>query len=137
MLNIQSTVITTSNGQTARIEYDSEADILEIFFESVQATTAVHLHDSIVLRLNQAERRPSGLIIIGYKKLSRPTAVGPRSIPLNGLENLPDDLRTLVIELITTPPVSDFLKVTSYSPTEDQLVTLAYIDCPAALALAA
>jgi len=137
MLNIRTTTVTTSDGHTARIEYDPEADILELFFDSTQATTAVHLHDSIVLRLNQVERRPSGLIVVGYRHLSRPTTVGPRSIPLNKLESLPGDLRTLVIELITSPPVSDFLKVTSYSPAEDQLITLAYLDCPEALALAA
>lgn len=137
MLDIKSTKTTASNGQIARIEYDPEADILEIFFDSVQATTAIHLHDSIVLRLNQPERRASGLIIIGYKNLIRSTAVGPRSIPLNNLEDLADGLYALVVELITTPPVSDFLKVTSYSPTEDQLITLAYVDSPAALSLAA
>ncbi|MFQ5856809.1 MAG: DUF2283 domain-containing protein [Anaerolineae bacterium] len=137
MLDIRWTEITTSDGQVARIEYDPEADILEIFFDSVQATTAVHLHDSIVLRINQPERRPSGLIIVGYRILSHPTAVGPRSIPLSNLDNLPEDLHALVSELVTTPPVSDLLKVTSYFPTKDQLVTLAYVDCPAALALAA
>jgi hypothetical protein len=39
--------------------------------------------------------------------------------------------------MITTPPVSDLLKVTSYYPAGDRIITLAYIDCPAALALAA
>jgi uncharacterized protein YuzE len=96
MLNIRSTEITTSDNQVARIEYDPEGDILEVFFDSVQATTAVHLHDSIVLRLNQQEGRASGLIIVGYRILARPTAVGPLSIPLNNLENLPGDLHALV-----------------------------------------
>ena len=137
MLNIRSIEITTSDNQVARIEYDPEGDILEVFIDSVQATTAVHLHDSIVLRLNQEEGRASGLIIVGYRILARPTAVGPLSISLNNLENLPGDLHALVTEMVTTPPVSDLLKVTSYYPAQDRIITLAYIDCTAALALAA
>lgn len=137
MLDIRSTLITTSDGQEALIEYDPEGDILEIFFDSVEATTAVHLHESIVLRLNQPQRLPSGLIVVGYSNLSRPTAMGPRSIPLSNLGDLPGDLYTLVAELVTSPPVSDLLKVTSYFPTDDHPVTLGYIDCPEALALAA
>lgn len=137
MLDIRSTLITTSDGQKARIEYDPEGDILEIFFDSVDATTAVHLHESIVLRLNESRRLPSGLIVVGYCNLSRPTAIGPRSVPLSNLEYLPEGLHTLVAELVTSPPVSDILKVTSYFPTDNQPVTLGYIDCPEALALAA
>ena len=137
MLSIRTKEITTSDQRIATIEYDTEADILEIFFDSINTTTAVHLHDSIVLRMNQINERPSGLIVIGYSTLIEPTAIGPRSIPLNRLDSLTDELYKMVVSIITSPPISDILKVSSYFPNKSQRVTLAYFDCPDATALAA
>jgi hypothetical protein len=41
---------------------------------------------------------------------------GPPLLKLDGVDNLPDDLRQLVIQIITSPPVNTILKVYSYLP---------------------
>ncbi len=54
------------------------------------------------------------------------------------LETLPNPLREAVIKMITTPPVSHFLKVMVYhSKTEQPPIPISYIEQSVALPLAA
>lgn len=57
--------------------------------------------------------------------------IGPRSFPLTGL----DDLRQTVVEIITTPPVSHFLKVLSFypSPALSAFTPISYVNLTLAL----
>jgi hypothetical protein len=57
---------------------------------------------------------------------------------LDGLEHLPSTLRKKVVNMITTPPVSHFLKIFAYYPQPDQSpIPISYIERAAALPLAA
>lgn len=44
--------------------------------------------------------------------------MGPRSFPLSGLAELSDDSRELALDLLLRPPVSEFLSVSAYTPSE-------------------
>lgn len=114
--------------------YDQEADVLYISFTPIQAaTSAVELNENILLRFNRAERRAVGLTLNDFSVLSQLTALGPRSFPLKGLQELEPDWQDLVIELITKPPVNEILRVSAYAPSMVELVPIASILRPAQL----
>ncbi|MCI0396253.1 MAG: DUF2283 domain-containing protein [Chloroflexi bacterium] len=94
--------------------YDQEADVLYISFAPGEAATAaVELNSNILLRFNLAEKRAIGVTLMDFSVLVQPTELGPRSFPLDGLEELEPELREAVIEMVTTPPVNQLLHVTT------------------------
>jgi uncharacterized protein YuzE len=113
------------------LNYDKEADILYIqFAPGEQATAAVELNDNILLRFNRAEKRAIGLTLNDFSALVQPTLFGPRSFPLSGLQELEPDWQELVIELVTQPPVNQFLRLSAYAPTYVEMVPIAAVEKP-------
>ena len=111
--------------------YDREVDVLYISFSpGEKATTAVELNDNILLRFNRAEKRAIGLTLMDFSVLVQSTHLGPRSFPLSGLSQLEPDWQETVIEIITTPPVSEILKVSVYTPSLTEVVPIAQVDKP-------
>ena len=110
-LNFSRKDVTASDGTPVRLVFDQEADILEIFFGVNESATGIDLTDHIVLRLNQQTKRAISLMLIDFSILTERTEYGPRSYLLDTLNDLPEDLRELVLRLITSMPVSQFLKV--------------------------
>jgi uncharacterized protein YuzE len=117
--------------------YDKEADVLYISFSpGEKATTAVELNDNILLRFNRAEKRAIGLTLMDFSVLVQLTELGPRSFPLAGLSELEPDWQDTVIEIITSPPVNQILKISVYTPSLAEAVPIASIEKPP-IALAA
>lgn len=111
--------------------YDKEVDILYISFApGERATSAVELNDNILLRFNRTEKRAIGLTLMDFSVLVQLTNLGPRSFPLTGLAELEPDWQDTVIEIITTPPVSQILKVSVYTPTLAETVPIALVEKP-------
>lgn len=133
-LNLLETEIMTSTGQPARLAYDEEGDVLEIVLNDIEATCAVELTDNILLSFNRERGQAVGLTLLDFSVLASPTELGPRNFPLTGLDDLPDDLRRMVTKIITTSPVNQFLKVSSYYPVPTRRVVLTYVEKPAVLA---
>lgn len=127
-LNLYKAEQTASDGSVARFVYDPEADMLEIFFGENQPATGVELTSDIILRLNRQTRQPVSLTLLHFSILTEQTEYGPRSFPLNALDEAPEELRELALHLATSKPVSQFLKLTSFqaSPTEWRPFT--YVD---------
>ena len=94
------------------------------------ATTAVELNDNILLRLNKAEKRAIGLTLMDFSVLVQLTQVGPRSFPLTGLADLEDEWQEMVIEIITSPPVNQVLKVSTYTPSLAEAWPIASVERP-------
>ena len=119
---------TASDGSVVRFVYDPEADMLEIFFGENQPATGVELTEDIILRLNRQTQRPVSLLLLHFSILTEQTEYGPRSYPLNKLAEAPEELGELALQLATSRPVSQFLKLTSFqaSPTEWRPFT--YVD---------
>jgi len=109
VLNLSKIDITASDGTPVRLIYDQEADILEIFFGANEPATGVDLTDHIVLRLNQQTKCAISLMLLDFSILTERTEYGPRSYPLDKLNDLPEDLRALVLQLVTSMPVKQFL----------------------------
>ncbi len=127
-LNLYKTDITALDGTPVRLVYDPEADILEIFFGENEPATGVELTDHIVLRLNQQTKRALSLLILDFSILTERTEYGPRSYPLDKLEDIPEDLRELVLRLVTSMPVSQFLKISHFQASSTERVPLTYVE---------
>lgn len=135
-LNLYKTEITANDGTPVRLVYDQEADILELFFGENEPATGVELTDHIVLRLNKRTKRAISLMLDDFSILTERTEYGPRSFPLDKLDELPEDLRELVLQLLTAMPVSQFLKVSQLQLSPTERVPLTYVESQPAMAAA-
>lgn len=117
--------------------YDKDVDILYISFSpGEKATTAVELNESILLRLNREQRRAVGLTLMDFSVLVQPTELGPRSFPLTGLADLEEEWQEMVIEIITSPPVNQILKVSTYTPSVAETIPITSVESPRVAAAA-
>ncbi len=135
-INFSESVMTATDGTPVRLVYDQEADILEIFFGTNEPATGVELTDHIILRLNQQTKRAMSLLLIDFSILTERTEYGPRSYPLNTLDDLPESLRELVLQLVTSLPVSQFLKVSHFQASPTERVPLTYVEAQPSMAMA-
>ena len=136
-LRLHETELVTKDGQRIRLAYEEVGDILEIVFDDVEATCAVELTDNIVLRFHREQGRAAGLTILDFSILTSPTELGVRSFALTGLDDQPEELRETVARIITTPPVNQFLKVTTFYASPTDQIPLTYVEGPSELVLAA
>ena len=127
-LNLSKTDMTAPDGTPVRLVYDQEADILEIFFGANEPATGIELTDHIVLRLNQQTKRAVSLLLLDFSILTEQTEYGPRSYPLTTLHDLPEDIRALVLQVVTSMPVRQFLKVSHFQASPTESVPLTYVE---------
>lgn len=100
-----------------KFNYDEVSDTLYVSFDPGTKATGIELNDHILLRINKNKRRVVGLTFFEYSLLAQKTDVGPRSFPLTGLSELSDDLRQIVLDILLSPPVSDILSVSAFTPS--------------------
>ena len=127
-INLFRTELVTEDGQKARLVYDEDGDILDIFFGENEPATGIELTDHIVLRLDQTTGRAVSLTILHLSILTERTEYGPRSYPLNSLKELPENLRELVMRAITTAPVNQFLKLSYFQASQTKRVPFTYVE---------
>ena len=118
----------TDDGETIRLVYDEEGDILEIVFGENEPATGIELTDHILLRLNQTTGRAVSLTLINFSILAEQTEYGPRSYPLTTLQDFPEDLHHVVTRLLTTPPVNHFLNLSYFQASQTQHTPLTFIE---------
>ena len=70
--------VKVASGETIRLVYDENGDMLDIFFGENEPATGVELTDQILLRLNQASGRIVSLTLLHFSILSERTEYGPR-----------------------------------------------------------
>jgi len=100
-----------------RINYDEMSDTLYVSFEPGTKATGIELNEHILLRINKNKRKVVGLTFFEYSLLAQKTDLGPRSFPLTGLSELSGDLRQIVLNILLTPPVSDIISVSAFTPS--------------------
>jgi hypothetical protein len=135
-LNLQRTEITARDGTLVRYVYDEEADMLELFFGENAPATGIELTDHIILRLDRKAKRALSLLLLHFSILTEQTEYGPRSFPLEKLERLPEELRELVLRLLTSLPVSQFLKLSQLQTTPPMSMPVVYVESQPLLAYA-
>jgi len=108
-------------GET-KINYDQEADVLYVSFGRSEHITGVELTDNVLLRLDTGQStgtppRAIGLTFISFSHLMAAHKREPLTIPLINLRGLPKEVWQAVLDVVTTPPLSDFLAVSlAFSP---------------------
>ena len=127
-LKLQKTEIKTANGETIRLVYDESGDILDIFFGENKPATGVELTDDILLRLNSTTGQVVSLTLLHFSILTEQTEYGPRSYPLDKLEELPVNLKELVVRSLTTMPVNQFLKLSYFQESLTKRVPFTYVE---------
>jgi len=127
-LKLQKTEIKTANGETIRLVYDESEDILDIFFGENKPAIGVELTEHILLRLNSTTGRVVSLTLLHFSILTEQTEYGPRSYPLDKLEELPENLRELVVRTLTTMPVNQFLKLSYFQESLTKRVPFTYVE---------
>ncbi|MFN8442757.1 MAG: DUF2283 domain-containing protein [Caldilineaceae bacterium] len=120
--------------QNFTYSYDREADVLYISFSPGEVpTAAVELNENILLRFNQKEQRAIGLTLMDFSVLVQLTQLGPRSFPLSGLSELEPEWQQMVIGIITSPPVNQILKVSSFTPSMAEIIPITSVEMPSVL----
>lgn len=127
-LHLQQTEIQAVDGTPVRLIYDEDTDILECVFGQNRPARGVELTDQILLRVDLAEQRAVGLTLLHFSILSEQTAYGPRSWRLDSLEQMPEALRDLVLHVLMTPPVNQYLKLTQLQTAPAQFAPVVYVD---------
>ncbi len=118
----------SEDGAIIRLVYDEGGDVLDIFFGENEPATGIELTDHILLRLNQTTERAISLTILHFSILAQQTEYGPRSYPLDKLEEVPEVLREMVLRLSTRPPVNQFLKLSHFQQTPVKQVPLTCVE---------
>ncbi len=109
--------------------YDKEVDILYISFSpGEKATTGIELNDHMLLRLNRAEKRAIGLTLMDFSILVQMTNVGPRQFPLSGLQDLEPEWLEMALDVLTSPPVNEILKISMYTASANDTVPIALVN---------
>ncbi len=96
--------------------YDEISDTLYVSYEPDQEATGIELNDHILLRIDVGGRKVVGITILDYSIVAQRTEMGPRSFPLTGLQELPEDLQEITLEILSQPPASEFLSMSAYTP---------------------
>ncbi|NJN99221.1 MAG: hypothetical protein HC875_36570, partial [Anaerolineales bacterium] len=75
-MKLEKRELSLSTGQTVWYEYDQGSDLLEIIFQPAEATCAVELTESIILRFDWETNEPLSLGFISISHLVQPTEYG-------------------------------------------------------------
>jgi len=105
-------------------KYDELSDTMYISFAEGEVGTGIELNEHILLRVSEAERRAVGLTLFDYSVLAQPTEIGLRSLPLNGLEKLPDEIREMIIGILHSSPVCEVLSLSAYTPSTIETIPI-------------
>jgi hypothetical protein len=117
-----------ADGTPILMEYEPESDILEIVFGENESATGIELTDHIILRLNQETKRALSLTVLHFSILTEKTEYGPRSYSLDRLNELPQELRDLVLHLATSSPVNQFLKLSHFQSSPTERILFVYVE---------
>ncbi len=120
--------ITLPDGKTVLWSYDSEGDILEIFFEQAPATATIEIADGIFLRFDREQKRPLSIGFISATPMLQQQEYGLPLVKLQGLRNLPAEDRQSVLSMLHSSPLNAILQVYSYkSSPRRQSVPMAVV----------
>ncbi len=127
-LKLHRNEVMTANGEKIRLVYDENEDLLDIFFGENEPATGIELTDHILLRLNWKTGRAVSLTLHHFSILTERTEYGPRSFPLDSLDELPEDLRELAVRVLMAEPVSQFLKLSHLQESPTKRVPITYVE---------
>jgi hypothetical protein len=111
------------NGEPMRdlhFSYDAEGDVLYIAFDKGRKASSVSLNDHIILRFDAQTDEAVGLTLLDFSRLVSTDQV----LSLSRLGEFPAELRTKVLTILSTPPVSRYLHMLSPADTRTPTASL-------------
>ncbi|MFN8455962.1 MAG: DUF2283 domain-containing protein [Anaerolineae bacterium] len=136
-MKIERQEVILNTGEKAWYEYDQESDVLEIIFRPGEATCAIELTESIILRFDWESNQPLSLSFISVSRLMQPAEYGEVHFQLL-VDEWPDEAQDKIWKMLRLPLLTEFLKLSSYAPAHThQIVPMATINQPLSLAQAA
>jgi hypothetical protein len=114
-----------------RFEYDREGDVLEVYFGDKRRAWTIELTENITVGIDRQAETVVSLSFLDFSRLARRTASGPRSFPVTGLAEIPDSERELVLRLITSPPVTRWLDISTVETLPDSPFAVVHLEAPA------
>jgi len=102
--------------------YDEESDTLAITFPPAEKATGIELTDHIIVHINKVARRIVRITLLDYSLLVQQTVFGPRTFPLTGLIDLPEDARDMIMDIVREYPVNDILRIAAYTPSDGHMI---------------
>lgn len=101
----------------SNFKYDEISDILSVTFFENESATGIELNENILLRVDLKKKRAIVLTLFNYSILAKPTEIGFRSLPLTELNELPREIREIVIKFLLSKPVSEVLSLSADTPS--------------------
>ncbi len=120
-MNLEKKNLKLTTGKTATYEYDRDGDVLEIIFHPGEATAAVELTESIVLRFDWEKAEPLSLSFISFSKLLPANPYGEMHFELLQ-DEWPEEVREKIWPMLQCAPLSDFLKLGGYAPAHTRQI---------------
>jgi len=135
-MKLEQLELTLSTGEKVWYEYDRDSDILEIIFRPAEATCAIELTESIVLRFDWETSEPLSLGFISFSRLAQPAEYGEMHFQLLA-DEWPNKAREKVWAMLQSFPLNEFLKLGSYAPSHTrQILPVAAVKRPRMMATA-
>ena len=104
--------------------YDELSDTLYISFDPGAKGTGIELNDHILLRIDKKWSQAIGLTFFEYSLLAQKTEMGSRSFPLSGLAGLSDEAREMILQILQSSPVNEYLKISAYTPSATEIIPI-------------
>jgi len=118
-MNIEQYYLTLATGEQVLGEYDREGDILELIFQSGEATCAIELTESMILRFDWDNTEPLSLSFISFSQLKQPSPYGDLYFQLL-TDEWPDEAKDKVWHILRQAPLAEILTISSYAPAHTQ-----------------
>lgn len=113
-------------------EYDEVGDVLEVYFTPKRPAWTIELTPNILISIDRTQQVAVSLTLLDYTLLREPTEWGVRSFPITGLANLPLHERKLVLHILNTPPVNQWLDISSVQTLPDSPFAVTHLAAPPA-----
>ena len=102
-------------GEKVWYEYDRDSDMLEIIFQPANASCAIELTESIILRFDWTTNKPLSLGFISISRLLQSNQDGEIHFQLL-TDEWPEDAQEKIWTMLRQSPLTEFLKLSSYMP---------------------
>jgi len=129
-INLLKADLVSASGHKIQFVYERETDIADVYFGKNEVATGIELTPHLLLRVNLEEKRAISLTIRHFSILTEQTKYGPRSYRLENLESIPESPREMILSILTSDPVNQFLKVSHFQNSTTERIPFTYIETP-------
>lgn len=113
-----------------RYEYDEISDMLEVYFAEKRPAWTIEPTPNIMVSIDRSSRQAIQLTLMDYRELVCITEEGPRSFLITGFAPMPTDERRLVLEILTSSPVKEWLDISTVQMLPDSPFMVTHLEPP-------